>query len=108
MDPLEALRALITEVVRAELAQLAPPDDLLSTEQVAQHCGVAVGTVRRWVREGRLETLYAGRHLRIKRTEVDTMLAAPRLRGPRKRRPSPEVQAERMLRRRRNVRPYAL
>lgn len=98
---LDPLRLLITEIVRVELARLAPPmDELMSPEQAARHCGVATGTVRRWIREGCLQRISAGRRVRIRRADLEAMLETPDVRGPRKSRPSPEIAAERANRRR--------
>lgn len=33
---------------------------LVSTKQAAELCGVAIGTINRWVREGRLEPAVEG------------------------------------------------
>jgi len=74
----EAFRPLISEVVREELAKQQPaaPDVLLSTRAAAAVAGVAPGTIRRWIDEGRLTGHHAGRVLRIRRTELEQMLAA--------------------------------
>jgi excisionase family DNA binding protein len=74
----EAFRPLISEVVREELAKQQPaaPDVFLSTRAAAAVAGVASGTIRRWVEEGRLTGHRAGRVLRIRRAELEQQLAA--------------------------------
>ena len=74
----EAFRPLISEVVREELAKQQPaaPDLFLSTRAAAAVAGVAPGTIRRWIDEGRLTGHHAGRVLRIRRTELERLLAA--------------------------------
>ncbi|MGE0401252.1 MAG: helix-turn-helix domain-containing protein [Kofleriaceae bacterium] len=77
------MRALVREIVREELAgaKPSPPSDPkahLSTRAAAQHAGVAIGTIRRWVRDGKLRELRAGRHLRVRRSDIDALLHGER------------------------------
>jgi excisionase family DNA binding protein len=93
-----ALRAMIVEVVREELAQAAArPDEYLSTSEAAGAAKVAPGTVRRWVREGRLPPHHAGRLMRVNRADLERMLT----KGVRLRAEigdeSPEARARRMF-----------
>jgi excisionase family DNA binding protein len=81
VSPFETtLRDMIVEVVRVELAksQATPPtlDEYLSTRNAANLAQVATGTIRRWIREGRIEGHKAGRVVRIKRAEIETLLRA--------------------------------
>lgn len=77
-DPIDALRAFIAQVVRDELARQRPPaavaDEYLSVARAAAVADVAPGTVRRWIREGRLVGHHAGRVLRVKRTDLEALL----------------------------------
>lgn len=78
----EMLRAIVRDIVREELARAKPghPDvnAHLSTRAAAKHAGVAMGTIRRWIRDGKLRELRAGRHLRVRRVDVDALLAGER------------------------------
>ena len=79
VSPFEAtLRTMIVDVVRVELAksQAAPQthDEYLSTRNAANLAQVATGTIRRWIREGRIEGHKAGRVVRVKRAEIETLL----------------------------------
>jgi excisionase family DNA binding protein len=79
-----ALRALIEEVVRTvvreELRAVAPrpgqPDEFLSVVAAARLVGVAPTTVRTWVSQGRLQRYQAGRVLRVRRSELEVLLAS--------------------------------
>jgi len=93
-DFVETLRSMVRDIVREELVRSAPattpdPRTHLSTRAAAQHAGVALGTIRRWIHDGKLRELRAGRHLRVRRTDLDALLCGDRT-GPD---PSPEELA---------------
>lgn len=72
---LAGLRALISELVEEALAKRQPAnDEYMSPEQAAALAKVAPATVRRWVREGRLPGHHAGRRVRVKRAELESLL----------------------------------
>jgi excisionase family DNA binding protein len=76
------LLAVLRSLVRAEIAAALPgPTEpcpaWLSTSEAATHARVTAGTVRRWIREGRLRPHRAGRELRVSRAELDALIAAP-------------------------------
>lgn len=78
----DVLRALVRDIVRDELSREKSPQDPighLSTRAAAKHAGVAMGTIRRWIRDGKLQELRAGRHLRVRRADVDALLRGERL-----------------------------
>lgn len=97
-DLAEGLRLLIADAVRKELAKQARPsaadDDYLSTRNASAYANVAPGTLRRWIRERKLQPYGAGRHLRVRRAELDALLVAG---GRRVRRveETPEAKADR-------------
>jgi excisionase family DNA binding protein len=68
------LRAMIAGIVREELAKLPQRDEYLSTGAAAEYAKVAPGTIRRWIREGRLVRLRAGRVMRVRRADLETLL----------------------------------
>ena len=79
VSPFEVtLRTMIVDVVRVELAKsqatLQTRDEYLSTRNAANLAQVATGTIRRWIREGRIEGHKAGRVVRVKRAEIETLL----------------------------------
>jgi excisionase family DNA binding protein len=89
-SPLEAaLRDLLRDVVRVEireaLAEHGPSSHhsavrnvasaYLSISKAAQFADVAPGTLRRWIRTGRLPARRAGRVYRIARDELEAFLA---------------------------------
>lgn len=79
----DTLRAVIREIVGEELARAnrsaaSTPAVHLSTRDAAQHAGVAMGTIRRWIRDGKLREMRAGRHLRVRRADVDALLRGER------------------------------
>lgn len=76
----ETVRAFVREVVREELAARAETssdrDRYLATADAAELAGVAEGTIRRWVREGRVPGHRAGRVLRVRASDVHRLLAS--------------------------------
>lgn len=80
------LRALIAEVVRDELSRALAdrdrPDQYLSPRRAAQIADVAPGTIRRWIREGRIAASSAGRAIRVRRSELETFLRSERRAAP--------------------------
>jgi excisionase family DNA binding protein len=80
-DPLEGLRAFIADVVRAEIGKAAEPDEYLSTKTAAKVADVASGTIRRWVRKGKLREHRAGRLVRVSRDDLQRLLREGRVRN---------------------------
>lgn len=76
----ETVRAFVREVVREELAGRAATSDdrdrYLATAAAAELAGVAEGTIRRWVREGRVPGHRAGRVLRVRSSDVHRLLSS--------------------------------
>lgn len=78
----EVIRTIVREEVRAALAEAlirnapAKPADggYLSIVGAAGYASVAPGTLRRWIRSGRLPVRRAGRVYRIARSELDAFL----------------------------------
>lgn len=51
-------------------------DELMRYREVAEHCGVSVKTVSRWVKDGLLKAITLGsRTRRIRRADLEMMLA---------------------------------
>jgi excisionase family DNA binding protein len=77
-----ALRPMIAQIVREELeralAKIKRPEEYLSPREAGDTARVAPGTVRRWIREGRLVGHHAGRGLRVSRSELEALLKRPR------------------------------
>ena len=83
----EALRSLIRDEVRSavrdELRSVLEVRDMprnatdayLSVTKAARIADVAPGTIRAWIRAGRIESRRAGRVLRVGRTELERFLA---------------------------------
>jgi excisionase family DNA binding protein len=76
------LRTMIVQIVRDEMARAAasaaPRDEYLSPRAAGAVAQVAAGTVRRWVREGKLAGHHAGRVLRVRRADLEALLRRPR------------------------------
>src|SRR3982751_363098 len=80
----QLVRETVRQVVREELAPLtrrnagALPvgdDGYLSVTKAARLADVAPGTIRAWIRAGRLTAQHAGRVLRISRSELAQFMA---------------------------------
>lgn len=77
MIDLDALREMIREVVRDELAKLQRPEtgaSRLTVAEAAELARVTPGCVRRWIRSGRLASTGAGKLLRVQRVDIDVLL----------------------------------
>jgi excisionase family DNA binding protein len=53
-------------------------DDLLTVEEVAEDCKVSTQTVRNWIKTGALPAIKLGREFRIKREDLNVMVASRR------------------------------
>jgi excisionase family DNA binding protein len=98
----DALRALIREAVREAVreelaARPAAPGEYVSVADAARIAAVSPGTVRDWLRAGRLTTYQAGRVKRLRVADLETFLRSP----PSSAEISPEEAADTYLRRRR-------
>ena len=71
------LRDLIKAAVNDALGERrAEPETYLSVARAAAIAEVAPATIRGWIAEGRLKRYRAGRELRVKRSELERLLAA--------------------------------
>jgi excisionase family DNA binding protein len=75
----DAFRALLIDVLRAVIreelgARRSRPDEYLSVARAASVAEVTPGTIRSWIREGRLGRFRAGRELRVRRTDLERLL----------------------------------
>lgn len=76
------LKDLIRQAVREELAdagvrtsaQAAP--EFLTLAEAAARASTSKGTVRNWVKAGKLRTYGTGRVVRVRRAELDSLLLA--------------------------------
>lgn len=100
-EVLQALRGFVREVVREEinraLEEREPTEastEWLSLRAAGAVAGVHPDTVARWVREGRIKAGTAGRHVRIRRADLELLITS----GGRGKRAatklSPEAQAD--------------
>ena len=76
----ELMRLSVREEVRAALAESGPSSTVVreayvSPKRAAELTGLAEWTIREWIRTGKLKACKAGRVWRIKREELDSMLA---------------------------------
>lgn len=77
---IDGLNALITEKVDAAIAKLRRElathdrDEYLSTSAAARVASVSPGTLRRWIKEGRIAGQKAGRVVRIRRADLEALL----------------------------------
>lgn len=87
----ELVRQIIREEVGPLLADAERIDEFLSTRAAAGFADVASGTIRRWIREGRLVGQRAGRVVRVRRADLESLL--------REGRKAPELRPEQRARR---------
>lgn len=71
------LRELIVTVVREELARQRPaaPVEYLTVRQAAELARITTGTIHRWLKTGKLPRHNAGRAVRVKRSDLERLLA---------------------------------
>lgn len=105
----DALRQLIAQIVRDELAKQGKPaanDEYLTPKEAAEIAKVIPSTIRRWVAQGRLTRCQAGGDLRVRRAELERMMTSPSPRpaANENRRLTPEALAMRDLARYRAAR----
>lgn len=100
-DAVEAIRGLVREVVREEitraLEERCPADasaGWLSLRGAGEVAGVHPDTVARWIREGRLRSGKAGRHVRVRRADIERLIAYGGRNRQVERMVSPEAQAD--------------
>lgn len=78
MTDLESqLRTMIRSIVREEIDAIKrehASDEYLSTARAGELADVAEGTIRRWIREGRLPGRKAGRCLRVLKSDLEQLL----------------------------------
>lgn len=70
----ELVRVEVQAQVRSALTERAAFPDLLSTAEAARYVRVTPRTIRRWLEQGKLHALHAGRELRIDRAELDRLM----------------------------------
>lgn len=72
------LRSWISGIVREEVARALSEatrvTEYLSTSEAAEFARVTQDTIRRWVREGRLESCGAGRQICVSRAELEKLM----------------------------------
>ena len=78
----DALREIIRDEIRATLRQElgkkpAASGEFVSVADAAQIASVAQQTIRVWIRGGKLKRYNAGRVYRVRRTELEALLASP-------------------------------
>lgn len=96
----DALRPLVARLVAEELAKRAAPpspDEYLRTRDAARLASVTARTLRAWITDGRLTRYGTVREIRIRRSELEALLAE-RGRAPRNANASPEALADRDFR----------
>lgn len=64
---------------RAETSQSQEGEQFLTVSQAAKLASVCEPTVRSWINSGRLARYNAGRHLRVKRSDMLTFLGSDQL-----------------------------
>jgi excisionase family DNA binding protein len=68
---------VVRQVVREELSKEPERSDYLSVRDAAEIADVIPGTIRSWIDAGKLGRYQAGRHVRVKRSELDALLHQP-------------------------------
>ena len=81
-----ALRPVIAEIVRDEVAkavaEISRHDEYLSPAAAASVASVAPGTIRRWIRDGKIDSHHAGRNVRVSRKDLLAFMRGERKSDP--------------------------
>jgi excisionase family DNA binding protein len=105
-DLAAGIRAWVADIVRTELkiqlagivpSPKAPPSPYMTTAEAGEYARVSSATIRRWIRDGRLQAHGAGREIRVRLDDIVEALrpnARNRKRGRVERKLSPEEQAD--------------
>jgi excisionase family DNA binding protein len=64
----------------AALSERPAVAELLSTAEATRYAKVSPRSIRRWLDQGKLEALHAGRELRIRRANLDELMRGGRRR----------------------------
>lgn len=96
LDVLEArIRAIVREELALALAGKEPTSEYLSTVEAALVAKVHEGTIRKWIKQERLADHSAGREYRVRRDELEALMApGQRRRAPRAIKGRPEISPE--------------
>jgi excisionase family DNA binding protein len=94
---LHVITDAVRQVVRDELSKVPERSEYLSVREAAEIAHVIPGTMRSWIEAGKLGRYQAGRHVRVKRSELEALLGKPITVD---REASPEEQAFAAFRRR--------
>ena len=94
---LHVITDAVRQVVREELSKVPERNEYLSVREAAEIADVIPGTIRSWIEAGKLGRYQAGRHVRVKRSDLDALLDKPVAVD---REASPEEQAFASFRRR--------
>jgi excisionase family DNA binding protein len=98
----EIIRDEIRTVMRQELGKKpAGVGDYVSVAEAAQIAAVSPQAIRTWIRAGKLKQFNAGRVIRVRRTELEALMASPAI-APEStgRQLTPEDEAHRFVARR--------
>jgi excisionase family DNA binding protein len=72
----ELVRVEVDARVRAALTEQAAVAELMSTADAARYAQVTPRSIRRWLDQGKLRALHAGRELRVRRADLDRLMRA--------------------------------
>lgn len=99
-----AVEKAVRKVLRTEPAIAEGDASWVPTAQLAKAYTIGQGTIRRWIREGKIDAMQVGRSLRVNRASFERVLAMPR--PAVEKTPSPEELADRdQIRERRSKKP---
>ena len=71
----DEVRAIVREELRSVIggrsnSEAAGAAEFMSVAEAAKLIGISAGTIRTWIKDGRLVALHAGRKIRLRRTDV--------------------------------------
>jgi excisionase family DNA binding protein len=73
----QVITEAVRQVIREELSRAPARSEYLSVQEAATIADVIPGTIRCWIDAGKLQRYQAGRHVRVRRSDLDALLAKP-------------------------------
>lgn len=74
----DIIRCEVRQAIREELGKKpAAGGDYVSVAEAAQIAAVSPQTIRAWIRAGKLKQFNAGRVIRVRRPELEALMASP-------------------------------
>ncbi len=76
-EALEPMKRKLDQVLEQQAKGRPSDDTYLTVAKAAEKADVSPGTIRRWIREGKLVRYKAGRAVRVSRVDLEAFMRSP-------------------------------